>query len=340
MHRSDRYTCILVGALCLAGTSVYYTSSPKSGDDDGYDHAPHARRFIVHVAASAILYATSLISLSLAAEEHARLQTKLAELRPRKGTARARGLRPYQLWPLEHAIWATRVTGLLAGLFTFAVPLVCPLEEPAVDLALRIPTFFYSAKLLDLAVARARTPPVPRGTEAEPCYGLAQVVAGLLGIQLGLEGLHALLHRRCPNRLFDRPFASAGLVEFWTCRWHQGAQPFLYNLGYVPARGVASRLFGAKAGRAAGVLGAFGLSGFWHAWSAWALTRAEYSWQMSGVGDRGSQPPRDARCRADDGTGRAARAGRPLRFQALTAAHLGTPKWRAVAPRQLQALHD
>lgn len=338
MHRSDRYICTLVGALCLAGASVYYTRRLKHnhGHDDGL------AGFVVHVATSVILYATSLTSLSLTAEEHARLKAKLAEA----GRKNRKGLRPFQFWPLELATWSTRVTGLLAGLLTFTVPLVSPFRDrPAVDVALRIPTFFYSAKLLDLTVARTRKPPIPRGAGDTEAYGLvgwrahatnawrlfsetryasfniavdesarakyqetdgvgatldlipwlalplaysfpslaeAQVVAGLLGLQLGLEGLHALLHRRCPNRLFCRPFASAGLVEFWTCRWHQGAQPFLYHLGYVPVRGVASRLFGLDAGRATGVLGAFVLSGFWHAWSGWALTRAGYSWQVSG----------------------------------------------------------
>ncbi|KAG8165185.1 hypothetical protein KVR01_005460 [Diaporthe batatas] len=320
MHRSDRYICTLVGALCLAGASVYYTTRRKP-HDHGRDDA-HAR-FVVHVATSAILYATSLVSLSLTAAEHARLQAKLAGARRRN----QKGLRPFQFWPLELAIWSTRVTGLLAALFTFAVPLVCPSEVPTVDVALRIPTFFYSARLLDLAVARARKPPIPRGAEAEPCYGLAKVMAGLLGLQLGLEGLHALLHHRCPNRLFDRPFSSAGFVEFWTCRWHQGAQSFLYHLGYVPARSVASRLFGPGAGRAAGVLGAFGLSGLWHAWSGWALTRAEYAWQVSGASRPGPTPGRRTSGRS---------AGLAGQFQAVTVPDLG----RAVAPRQLPALHE
>lgn len=329
MHRSDRYICILLGALCLTGTSVYYTRALKN------DHGA----FLVHVIASITLYATSLLSLSFAAEENARLQAKLANSRPRKRP----GLRPYQYWPLEHAILSTRVTGLLAGVYTFALPLLLPVEDPIVSVALRIPTFFYSCKLLDLAVARARKPPVPRGAQDVEAYGLvswrahgtnalrlltetryasfniavdesarkaveqsnggaawnllpwlalplgylfpaaaeAQVVSGLLGIQLGLEGLHSLLHPRCPNWLFCRPFTSAGFLEFWTCRWHQGAQPFLYNLGYKPARSVVSKLFGPDVGRAAGVLGAFSLSGAWHAWSGAGLTRAEYVWHVS-----------------------------------------------------------
>lgn len=340
MHRSDRYICILVGALCLAGTSVYYTRGFKYDHD--HDHDQAYARFLVHVIATITLYATSLISLSLAAEEHARLKAKLAEATRRKGK---KGLRPFQYWPHELATSSTRVTGLLASLFTFAVPLVSPFKGPAADVAIRIPTFFFSCKLLDLAVARARKPPVPRGAEGpEAYYGLvtwrahttnawrlltemryasfdiavdesarekggemdgasaawelipwlavplaylfpavaeAQVVAGLLSLRLGLEGLHSVLHPLCPNPLFCRPFASAGFVEFWTCRWHQGAQPWLYNLGYAPARSVATKCFGPDAGRAAGVLGAFSLSGIWHAWSGAALTRPEYVWQVS-----------------------------------------------------------
>ncbi|KAJ0119629.1 hypothetical protein J7T55_013832 [Diaporthe amygdali] len=327
MHRSDRYICILLGALCLTGTSIYYTRGLKD------DHAA----FFVHVVASTSLYVTSVISLSFATEEDARLQAKVAKLRQRKRA----GLRPYQYWPLELATLSTRVTGLLGGLYTFALPLVSPFKDPIVDVAIRIPTFFYSCKLLDLSVARARKPPVPCGAQDIEAYGLvswrahganawrlltetryasfniavdesarkaveqkdaawslipwlalplaylfpaaaeAQVVSGLLGIQLGIEGLHSLLHPRCPNWLFCRPFSSAGLLEFWTCRWHQGAQPFLYSLGYAPVRRVVAKLFGPDVGRAAGVLGAFSLSGVWHAWSGAALTRAEYVWHVS-----------------------------------------------------------
>lgn len=331
MHRSDRYICILFGALCLTGTAVFYTRR--------LGHEQSHTAFIVHVLSSATLYTASLISLSFAADEDARLKAKLARSRQRKGS-RA-GLRPYQYRPLELAILATRVTGLLGGVYTVALPLLSPFEDPMADVALRIPTFFYGCKLLDLAVARARRPPVlvgksgPAGWRAHAAYAWrlftetryasfniavdesarktpasvqeagaawtlvpwlalplayffpavsaeAQVIGGLLGIQLGLEGLHCLLHPRCPNWLFCRPFASAGLLEFWTCRWHQGAQPFLYNLGYVPARGVAARLFGpaSDAARAAGVLGAFSLSGVWHGWSGARLVQAEYAWRV------------------------------------------------------------
>ena len=65
------------------------------------------------------------------------------------------------------------------------------------------------------------------------------------------------------------------------CRWHQGARPFLYSLGYAPARSVVAKYFGPDVGKAAGVLGAFSLSGFWHAWSGAGLARAEYVWRVS-----------------------------------------------------------
>lgn len=329
MHRSDRSICILLGALCLISISVYHTWRLKS------DRAA----FLVHVVTSGTIYATSLISLSFTAEENSRLQAKLADVRKRK--RRRAGLRPCQYWPLELAILSTRVTGLLGGIYTFVLPLLSPFEDPITDVTIRVPTFFYSCKLLDLTVARARKPPIPRGTQDAEAYGLvgctahsinawrlltetryasfniavdesarkavdqkgtawnlvpwlalplayrfpaaaeAQVIGGLLGIQLGLEGLHALLHPHCPNWLFCQPFASAGLLEFWTCRWHQGARPFLYSLGYAPARSVVAKYFGPDIGKAAGVLGAFSLSGFWHAWSGAGLARAEYVWRVS-----------------------------------------------------------
>lgn len=329
MHRSDRSIFILLGALCLIGISVYHTRRPRN---DG-------AAFLVHVVTSATIYATSLISLSFTAEEDSRLQAKLADVRKRK--RKRAGLRPFQYWPLELAILSTRVTGLLGGMYTFVLPLLSPFEDPITDVAIRVPTFFYSCKLLDLTVARARKPPIPRGTQDVEAYGLvgwtahsinawqlltetryasfniavdesarkavdqkgaawnlvpwlalplayqfpaaaeAQVVGGLLGIQLGLEGLHILLHPRCPNWLFCRPLASAGLLEFCTCRWHQGAQPFLYSLGYAPARSVVANYFGPDVGKAAGVLGAFSLSGLWHAWSGAGLVRAEYVWPVS-----------------------------------------------------------
>lgn len=108
-----------------------------------------------------------------------------------------------------------------------------------------------------------------------------KVVAGLAVISHSLEVVHALLHPRCPNPLFFQPFAARMPSEFWSCHWHQTAQPFLFSLGYVPAKAVFGKLLGRQAGRAAGLLGAFSLSGLWHAWGAAPLTMPEYAWAQS-----------------------------------------------------------
>ncbi|KAK5679882.1 hypothetical protein LTS10_007830 [Elasticomyces elasticus] len=93
----------------------------------------------------------------------------------------------------------------------------------------------------------------------------------LLVIQHGLEGVHTLLHPRCPEPIFYRPFVAGSLTEFWSTNWHAGASPFLQSLAYKPAR----KLTGS---RAAGVLAAFCLTGIWHGWASapistqpWAL---------------------------------------------------------------------
>lgn len=108
------------------------------------------------------------------------------------------------------------------------------------------------------------------------------ILTGLLGLQAGLEGLHALLHPRCPHWLFWQPFAAGSIREFWGVRWHRAAGPFLHGLGYAPARRLVGRWFGGDFGRAVGVLTAFGLSGLWHAWSGASLTRDEHVWAVSG----------------------------------------------------------
>lgn len=108
-----------------------------------------------------------------------------------------------------------------------------------------------------------------------------KVLSGLLGIQLGFEGLHTVLHPRCPNALFFQPWAARSFTEFWSVHWHQGAHPFLHSLGYVPVRHLFGRCFGETAGRAAGVLAAFSLSGVWHAWCGAVMTRDEYAWRQS-----------------------------------------------------------
>ena len=87
-------------------------------------------------------------------------------------------------------------------------------------------------------------------------------------IQNTLEGLHSLLHPRCPYSLFYRPFAAASLGDFWTTHWHASAV-FLQSLAYRPGRKLLGRWFG--------VLAAFAMSGLWHGWAAAPLVDDEYS---------------------------------------------------------------
>lgn len=119
MHRLDRSICILLGALCLTGASVYCRWGLKN------DHTA----FFVYVATSATLYATSLISISFPAKENVSFQVKLEKVKRREGS----GLRHFQHWPLELATLSTRVTGLLGGLYTFALSLLTPFEDPIAD---------------------------------------------------------------------------------------------------------------------------------------------------------------------------------------------------------------
>jgi hypothetical protein len=54
----------------------------------------------------------------------------------------------------------TIFSGLTAGIFTLGVPYILPIEDPLVDCPARVVCFFYGCKILDLAAARARQPPV------------------------------------------------------------------------------------------------------------------------------------------------------------------------------------
>lgn len=321
-EKSRWYLGILLGSLVLPASSVYASS-----------HLDNAvASFSVHVIASIVLYATSLTSLSFAAAEDWRLKARWQKS--------PRGLAPYKFFPKWIAVLATRVTGVMAGVYVLVLPLALPTEDPVGRVCLRIPCFFLACKLWDLTVARAHNPPIPRGARDDVVYGLTswrphvsyvwklltetryasfdiavdesrretvpamrgfwtcapllvlpltyllpiaelKVLSGLLGIQLGLEGLHTLLHPRCPNALFLHPWAARSFAEFWSVRWHQGAQPFLYSLAYSPASKVFGSYFGENAGRAAGVLAAFSLSGIWHAWCGAVLTRDEYAWNQA-----------------------------------------------------------
>ena len=96
----------------------------------------------------------------------------------------------------------------------------------------------------------------------------SKCAALLLLIQYALEGLHRLLHLRCPDPLFREPFSAASLSDFWTTRWHASASPFLQSLAYRP-------IFRLTGSRAISVLAAFCLSGIWHCWaSAPLVTKA------------------------------------------------------------------
>ncbi len=82
----------------------------------------------------------------------------------------------------------------------------------------------------------------------------------LLVIQYGLEGIHTVLHSRCPEPVFFRPFSAASLSDFWSTNWHAGATSFLQSLAYKPTL----KLTGS---RPAAVLAAFSLTGVWHGWA-------------------------------------------------------------------------
>ncbi|KAK0939488.1 hypothetical protein LTR29_008984 [Friedmanniomyces endolithicus] len=82
----------------------------------------------------------------------------------------------------------------------------------------------------------------------------------LLVIQSGLEGIHTVLHRQCPEPVFFRPFSAASLSDFWSTNWHAGATSFLQSLAYKPTL----RITGS---RPAAVLTAFSLTGIWHGWA-------------------------------------------------------------------------
>ncbi|KAK1813552.1 hypothetical protein LTR12_012053 [Friedmanniomyces endolithicus] len=82
----------------------------------------------------------------------------------------------------------------------------------------------------------------------------------LLVIQYGLEGIHTVLHRRCPEPVFFRPFSAASLSDFWSTNWHAGATSFLQSLAYKPIL----KLTGSGP---AAVVAAFSLTGIWHGWA-------------------------------------------------------------------------
>jgi hypothetical protein len=111
----------------------------------------------------------------------------------------------------------------------------------------------------------------------------------MLVIQLGFDGLHAILHPVCPDYLFWRPFAASSLTSFWRVHWHAGAEPFLRSLAYSPGKHLALSLgLSPTAARAVGVIAAFNLSGIWHGWATavlatqpWMVGLRVWSWFVS-----------------------------------------------------------
>ena len=63
--------------------------------------------------------------------------------------------------------------------------------------------------------------------------------------------------------LFERPWTSTSLTDFWSFRWHQTFRYMFVVLGARPG--------GAKLGRPGALLGAFGLSGLLHDFGMWGL---------------------------------------------------------------------
>ena len=74
--------------------------------------------------------------------------------------------------------------------------------------------------------------------------------------------------------LFERPWASTSLADFWRFRWHQMFRYVFVVLG--------SRPVGAKLGRPGALLGAFAVSGIMHDLATWGLGKGMESRSVSG----------------------------------------------------------
>ncbi|KAF4785542.1 hypothetical protein HER10_EVM0007316 [Colletotrichum scovillei] len=149
------YIVIFLGSAILTAGSIYnseFITNPTTS-------------FLVHLTTSIVLYFTSLTGLALTAIEDWRLQARI-------GRKKGRGLEPFRFFPKEHAVFVTRATGLAAGAYVMALPLLMPTDDVIAQVCLRIPTFFYACKCWDLTGARVRKPPVPRDGKEEVVYGL------------------------------------------------------------------------------------------------------------------------------------------------------------------------
>lgn len=154
--KSILYVGILSGSLTLSAASLYASSVVNDS----------LTVFFIHTFAGVTAYFISLISLSFSVAEHWRLKERSRVYRGR--------LRPFQFYPLRSVIFVTRVTGLIAGGFVMALPLVSPTEDVMVNAFLRASTFFYACMVLDLTVIRAHKPPILRHAQAHVLYGMTE----------------------------------------------------------------------------------------------------------------------------------------------------------------------
>ena len=74
--------------------------------------------------------------------------------------------------------------------------------------------------------------------------------------------------------LFERPWASTSVADFWRFRWHQ-----MFRYGFVV---FGSQPVGAKLGRPGALLGAFAVSGVMHDFATWRLGKGMESRSVSG----------------------------------------------------------
>lgn len=152
--KSSWYVGMLLLSIAVSATSIYASTLV-------YDPSS---TFCIHAIAGVITYFISLISLSFSAAEDWRTKERYRLYRGK--------LRPFQLFPQWISIFVTQVTGLIAGIYIFMLPIICPPENIVLNAFLRASTFFYACMVLDLTVMRASHPPTLRQSQKEMLYGL------------------------------------------------------------------------------------------------------------------------------------------------------------------------
>lgn len=171
-HSSSLYTGVLLLALPPVTTASAYGSQHLDQD------SPSAKPSLAsHAAAATILYLTALTCLSNAAAEHWHVTRGQEKEKPETHDALNQ---PWpQPWSLAATLagrrparLATCVTGLLAGAYVFALPLLAAPADPILHCLLRVATFFAACKAWDLTLTRAGRPPVPLRGRDDVRYGL------------------------------------------------------------------------------------------------------------------------------------------------------------------------